>query len=214
MVSGRPDDREAEIASVVKEGPPIEELTRHLAECPQSFLAEPIQPNGSGEVHVAAVVSDLMRMMGGGPLSQKAVESLSYSSTDRLAKERNRLRLSLVVSWLASNSHLVGKCSASKLLKLFLQGLDDLAKLVPTDSFVSDPERREELSRLLLDAVGLIPQGENENEAENRLDALSTVKREAVVKAAKAAEQRARKLREELAAKERAQRAASVYSHE
>ena len=42
----------------MKKGPPIEELTRHLAECPESFLAEPLQPNGTGTVHVAAVVSD------------------------------------------------------------------------------------------------------------------------------------------------------------
>jgi len=198
----------------MREGPAIEELTRHLAECPSSFLAEPIQPNGSGEVHVAAVVSDLVRRLGGDRLSQDCVKRLSYTSKRSVNKQRNRLRLCLVTSWLASNPSLIEDCAWEKFMKVILEGLDEVAKLVPAESFVSDPERREELSRLLLAGLDLRPLGESSNQAENRLDALSTVKREAVVAAAKQAELRARKLREEIAAKERARRAAAPYSYE
>lgn len=41
-----------------REGPPIESLTRRLAETPAEFLAEP-RLGKSGEVHVAAVIADL-----------------------------------------------------------------------------------------------------------------------------------------------------------
>ena len=89
-----------------------------------------------------------------------------------------------------------------------------MASLLPSEQVVTDPERREEFSRLLLRTLDILPDGEGEKEAENRFEALSTIKRDAVVRAAQEAEKRARKLREELARKERERRAASVYSHE
>ena len=46
------------------EGPPLEALTRRLAECPAEFPAEPVI-GGKGTVHVAAVVSDLVCDLGG-----------------------------------------------------------------------------------------------------------------------------------------------------
>lgn len=200
--------------SPMKTGPAIEELTRHLAECPESFLAEPIQSNGSGEVHVAAVVSDLMGMMGGKALTAKQLAGFSYSHPRRVQKERNRMRLILVACWLCSHPKLVTLSTATKVMSWLLKGQDELAKLMPAESFVNDAERREEFSRLCLSASNLLPLGENEQEAENRRDALSTVKRDAVVREARAAEKRARKLREELARKERERRAASTYGHE
>ena len=104
--------------------------------------------------------------------------------------------------------------SEKKLRKCILNELAPLAKLVSAEKFVSEPERREELARFLLAGAGCKPFGESDEEAENRFDALSSVKREAVIKAAQVAEKRARELREELARKERERRAASVYSHE
>lgn len=197
----------------MKEGPSIEELTRHLAECPESFLAEPIQARGKGTVHVAAVVSDLSTLLGGDALTPKQVKKFSYGSKKNQAKDRNRLRLVLVCCWLAYAESLRRLGGPEKLL-VFLSELGELAGLMPAEQFVVDEERREELVRLLMNGLSLLPKGEKKEEAENRLEALSTVKRDAVVKAARAAEQRARKLREELARKERERRAASVWSHE
>ena len=50
------------------EGPPLERLTRRLAECPADMLAEPAIAAGRG-VHVPAVVSDLLSDLGGRPLT-------------------------------------------------------------------------------------------------------------------------------------------------
>ena len=198
----------------MKKGPPIEELTRHLAECPESFLAEPLQPNGTGTVHVAAVVSDLISMMGGEPLTSRQVKLFSYRSKKNLATDRKRLRMALVGCWLLYNSSVRELTEPQDALRFLEEELPELASLLPSEQVVTDPERREEFSRLLLRTLDILPDGEGEKEAENRFEALSTIKRDAVVRAAQEAEKRARKLREELARKERERRAASVYSHE
>jgi len=93
-------------------------------------------------------------------------------------------------------------------------GLDALSGLVKAESLVNDPDRREELSRVLLSVAGALPGGESKSEAENRRDALDTVKRDEVVRQAQAAQERARLLREEMERKEAERRAASVYNHE
>jgi len=45
------------------EGPPLEQLTHRLAECPPEFLEEP-RIGATGTVHVAAVVNDLLAALG------------------------------------------------------------------------------------------------------------------------------------------------------
>ena len=46
-----------------REGPILEALTRRLAETPEEFLTEPRVGN-VGQVHTAAVVGDLLRLLG------------------------------------------------------------------------------------------------------------------------------------------------------
>lgn len=198
----------------MKEGPAIEELTRHLAECPGIFLAEPIQPNGSGEVHVQAVVADLLRALGQTVVSESQLKKFRYGSMKQVKEERNRLRVVLIGCWLAHNAGLREHLRSEAVHAWLESGLDTLASLVKAEALVNDPERREELSRVLLATARVLPRGETEKEAENRLDSLDTVKRDAVVRQAQAAQERARKLREELARQERERRAASVYNHE
>ena len=55
-----------------REGPPLETLTRRLAECPPEFLALP-RVGETGAIHVDAVVSDLLRELGGAGLSPEAL---------------------------------------------------------------------------------------------------------------------------------------------
>lgn len=200
--------------SLVIPGPPIQELTRHLADCPQVFLAEPVQPNGFGEVNVQAVVADLLRALGSGPVLQKELEDFRYSRAESVPQERNLLKLTLVACWLGSYTGLQGAMKANSFLRWLTEDLPPLAQLVNADLFVSDPEHREELARLCLSAGGILAAGETQKEAENKLDALDTVKRDAVVREAQAAEERARLLREEIKRKAAEQAASSVYGYE
>jgi len=189
-------------------------LTRHLAECPPIFLAEPIQPNGNGEVNVQAVVADLLRALGRPAVSETELRKFKYSSPSQVNKERNRLRTILIGCWLAHHPKMNELLESGTAREWLESGLDALSGLVKAESLVNDPDRREELSRVLLSVAGALPGGESKSEAENRRDALDTVKRDEVVRQAQAAQERARLLREEMERKEAERRAASVYNHE
>ena len=205
-------------------GPAVRELTRHLSECPPVFLEEPVQPSGHGGVHVHAVISDLLTELGGERLSAAEADLFCYADRDAVRTERNRLRIALLCSWLfahpdfrpsAAQADLRGAAAQAEKVRVFLSsGLKELARLVAADALVNDPDRREELVRLGLQAVGLVPGGEERKEAENRLAALSSVERERVVAEAKAAEARARAVQEELARKQAAEAAANPYYYE
>ena len=198
----------------MKQGPPIAVLTAHLSGCPEIFLAEPVQPSGKGKVDVSAVVSDLSLELGGTVLSKAQVKKYRYSSSRKIKKERNRLRLILLASWVLFHKDVARKLRAKDVLTWLDSGLDELAGLVSAEAFVEDSERREEFSRICLAAQEIVPGGESKSEAENRLSALSTVEREKVVREARAAEERAQKVREEMARKRRERQAASSYSRE
>ena len=201
-------------------GPAARELTRHLAECPSIFLEEPVQPSGYGGVYVHAVVSDLLVALGGEPLGKEELGRFRYSTREAVREERNRLRMILLGCWLFSHSgfrleeHEERSRLADKVHNFLAKGLDPLAKLVSIDDLFGDSDRREELARLGLGGVGLIPHGEGSKEAQNRLTALSSVERERVIAQARASEARARAVQEALAAQRAAQEAANSYYNE
>ncbi len=193
------------------DGPPLEVLLRRLAECPPDFLAEPRQ-GPAGVVDVAAVVADLLRDLGGGPLTAKQAE------TFRPAKEtkarRNRLRAVLVAAWLLHDPWFRERRTfAESALAFLAHGLDDLAGLVAAPLLTTDPDRREELVRLTLKALGLRPAGETEAQAQDRLATLDSAERQRVIREAQEAEKRAQAVREAMA-KKAAEEAAARYMRE
>lgn len=185
------------------EGPLLEALTHRLAECPAEFLAEPLIGR-TGAVNVAAVVSDLLRDLGGAPLTPEQATTLHAKNPK---KDRNRLRLVLVTSWLLHEAWFCEQKQLAGLALWFLTaGLGEVAELTTAEKFVSDPDRREELARLCLKGLGLRPAGETEAQAQDRLATLSTTERQRVIAAARAAEKRAQEVRDAMA-REAARRA-------
>lgn len=193
-----------------REGPPLEALTRRLAECPADFLAEP-RVGAAGQVHVAAVVADLLRELGG-PLITPAQRD-SFSPTDA-KRYRNWLQLVLIGAWLLHDDWFRGERRFGKAAGDFLTGgLAQLSSLTTANSYISDPDRREELARLALRDLGLRPAGESVAQAQDRLTTISTVERQRVLAAARAAEERAQAVREAMA-KKAAEEAAAQSSRE
>jgi hypothetical protein len=94
-----------------------------------------------------------------------------------------------------------------------LYGTEDPAALVNARQWVTDPDRREELARLCLNALGLRPAGESRAEARDRLNTVSSVERRRVLHATRAAELRAAEIREAMR-KKAAEEAAARYSPE
>lgn len=177
------------------EGPLLETLTHRLAECPAEFLDEP-RIGATGAVHVAAVVSDVLRDLGGEPLTTE--QAGAFQSKDKV--QRNRLRLTLLACWLLRAEWFCAQPHLAEAAHAFLRdGLNELAALTPAPQFVADPDRREELARLCLKAVGARPAGESLAQAQDRLATLNTAERQRVIAAARAAEERAREIRRRMA---------------
>lgn len=192
-----------------EEGPLLETLTRRLSECPQEFLEVPRTASGGGRIETAAVVSDLLRDLGGEPLTLKQASAFGYGAD----AERSRLQLVLIVCWLLHDAWFISHKSHQGVLKLMTEGLTDLTSLIVSEKFVTDADRREELVRVCLKALGLRPAGETLAQAQDRLSTLNSVERARVIREAQAAEERARAIREEMARKA-AEEAASYYARD
>ncbi|MCC7143036.1 MAG: hypothetical protein IT349_13120 [Candidatus Eisenbacteria bacterium] len=180
-----------------REGPALEALMRRLADTPPDFQAEP-WIGGKGEVHVDAVVHDLLRRLG----YTVDVADLVEFTAARAAEDRNRLALVLLLAWLLADESISTEgVPQDAVLELLRQESRALAERIPAGKFTADPDRREELARLALARLGLRPAGETPAQAQDRLSTISSVERARVLKAARVAEERARKIREELARK-------------
>ena len=189
-------------------GPPLERVMRRLAETPEDFLAEP-RIGEAGQVVTAALVGDLLHALGH-PIA--AADLAGFAGTSNV--DRNRLMLVAVAVWLLADDW-VATATPDQAVLVGLLGarLTDLASAGRADMFVSDAERREELARTVLAALGLVPEGETEVQAGDRLSAVSAAERRRLLLASRDAEERARAIREALVRKA-AEESADKYTRE
>jgi hypothetical protein len=198
-----------------REGPLLESLIRRLAETPADFLAEP-RMGQSGRVETAAVVGDLLRLLNieprpeqlnafvsrRGPLTTADLPEYAERNSpefSQLRHARNRLAIALVLCWLLADDWFRrAGLDADHLFQLLNDGTVELAPQVPAKRFVTDPDRREELARMALARLGFRPAGETLAQAQDRLTTLNSTERARVLKASRAAEERAQKIREAL----------------
>ncbi|TCO53064.1 hypothetical protein [Actinocrispum wychmicini] len=174
----------------------LSRLTRRLAETPADFLAD--------DVSVPAVVSDVLMSAGGQALDARS--AMPFESS-----ERNWQRLVLISCWLVADDDLIAAADAKRLYDFLTEVLLPLADLVDAPKFVADPDRREELTRLALRSLSLLPDGETAAQAADRLATVDSVRRQEVLRAAKEAEERAAAVRKAME-EQRAREAAARYS--
>ena len=194
---------------MTREGPALAALTRRLSECPPDFLLEPLV-GGRGEVDAGAVVSDLSRALGGTLLNPQQLALFRPARPET----RARIRTALIASWVLYDAWfrqqgLFGQAAVA----LLAGGLAEVADVVDAPQFVSDPDRREELVRLILRALELRPAGESEAQATDRLTTLSSVERNRILRETRAAQERVREIREAMKRKA-AEEAAAAYGRE
>ena len=212
------------------EGPMLESLTRRLAETPGDFLAEP-RIGSKGRVQTAAVVGDLLRLLGGDASPKQLAAFISRSTPPSMADlaeyaernppsfaetrhERNRMAVILILCWLLSDDWFrQTKLEAANFLRLLETEAAELAGQTASKRFVTDPDRREELARLTLARLGFRPAGETIAQAQDRLTTLNSTERARVMQASRAAEERARKIREALM-KKAAEESADKFTRE
>jgi hypothetical protein len=184
-------------------------LVHRLSDCPDDFLGSP-RVAGRGAVAVAAVVGDTMALLDA-DLPENWCASLAPDQADAAAV--NWLRCCLVACWLVSDAAVLPLTSADQFMRFLAGDLHHLAGLVRADLLVEDPDRREELARLLLRTVDVVPAGETAEHAGDRLATLDSFTRSRVEAEARAAEERAREVRAALERK-RAEEAAARASRE
>jgi hypothetical protein len=178
-------------------GPPLEILLHRLVDTPSDFLDEP-RIGTTGTVHVAALVNDVLRMFGG----RAAEASLARFVSRDAGADRNRLALAMIVAWLVAHEWFRGAGIApDALLRVLDEDVRELAAATPAHKFVGDPDRREELVRLVLARLDFRPENETVAQATDRLSGLSGTERRRLIEASRAAEKRAREIREALAKK-------------
>ncbi|MBI3273176.1 MAG: hypothetical protein HYZ53_29570 [Planctomycetes bacterium] len=181
----------------------LPEMLRWLAELPVEFRAP--FGLGRGRTKVNAVVADLWETLFEEPPPRDVVLAFAPGAMDRA--RRAHLRWALAGCRVLAHPELrpaaateADRTRARTGVRAFL--LEDLAALsavVAADALDADPERREELVRLGLRALGLAPVGETPEEARDRLAQVDSVERRRLVDAAAARERRAREMRELLA---------------
>lgn len=185
-------------------GPSLETLLRRLAETPRDFLDAPRIGN-AGQLHVKALIFDLSHQI---DQSFTEADLRAFSSANA-----NWMTLCAITCWLLGDDALLGRISKPRLLPLLTQTLQALADEYKAERYILDPERREELVRITLADLGLLPAGETEAQAQDRLQALSSTERRRIIAAAREAEKRAREIREALIQKAAAE-AADKYTRE
>lgn len=191
-----------------QEGPTLEHLLRRLAETPADFLSEPRTHPGSGLVHVPVVVADLLAFHG-----CKLTDFRSFTPDDSAPSVR-RAGVALLLCWLLADAELIAlEIPAHPLITLLTDGSSELASQNGAAKYRNDSERREELVRFTLARLDLRPAGESVAQAQDRLTALSSIERNRVLAASRAAEERSRAIREALARKA-AQESADKYTRE
>lgn len=190
-------------------GPTLESLTHRLADTPGEFLAEP-RIGETGTVSVAALLNDLLLRHG----ARAPVVALAPYHGTTLKADRNRLALSMITVWLLADEWFIEqRLRQSDLLLVFSSALAELHLADAAHKFVQDPDRREELVRVVLGHLSFRPADESVEQATDRLSSISGAERKRLLEASRAAEKRAREIRAALA-KKAAEESADKWSRE
>lgn len=201
-----------------RSGPEITYLTHRLSGAPPEIMEKAVTVfTGALQVTTAAIISDIMYDLGGDMLTPEEAKVFSEMKN---RSDDNLPRILQIVCYLCEDPWFIELARSEpafkvdeKVKKLLFHGLKELAKVVKAEYLVNDPEGREEISRMVLKALDLVPAGESEEQALDRLAAIDSVERAAVIEKTRSAQKRARELREAMARKE-AEEAASKMTRE
>jgi hypothetical protein len=184
------------------EGPGMNELHHRLTEFPQEWLDQ------TAPDCFPAIIHDVL-------LSRcNELKASDLAPFERPVNQCDWYRLSLQIGYfIADDSFSRHLFSLASLTDLLENTAMELASAGSPEIYINDVDRREEFIRVVLNSIGLRPKGESQNQSEDRLQAVSSRERVKVLKATRAAEERARKIREALA-KQKAQEAADKMMRE
>ena len=149
----------------------------HLKKCPFEFR-KPSKFKEEGGIHTDALILDVLRRIN---------PEADYLTSLRSDKEYsnysgNQLSSIHIACWFFS-FHVFKKQPdlQESILDFMFNQLEVLSEFVNSELWLEDEDREEEFVRLALFSCGIIPDGETEAQSKDRLDALSTLKRNNVL---------------------------------
>jgi hypothetical protein len=185
-------------------------LLFHLKNCPGNFL-ELSAHFPKGNVNTEALVADCQRMVSDDFLLDIQNTKAAFSTLVWNEATVTTIQMSC---WFFAHPYFLGQPQLWDGMERFMFGvLPQIAPLVAVQSWIDDEDRTEEFVRLALDCCGVKLDGESENEAADRLAALSTIKRQQVLSETSNAFERMMEIRRKMA-EDKAREAANVYGRE
>lgn len=186
------------------------ELFTYLKKCPDTYL----QPSDfflENGVNSIALICDTCRMVSNDFLKY---EFNLPTASGLKSVDDNHWRAIHISAWLLSHPDFVNSPSIEdKLYHFWFEELVQASRYVKYNEWIADDERAEEMVRLLLHCCEIIPNGENNEEAADKLSSLSSVDRHKVLKESYEAHERIMNIKREMAEK-KAREAANTYGRE
>ena len=186
------------------------ELVTHLRKCPDIYL-EPSSLIENEGLNSIALVCDTYRIVCNDFL-KKGFKKPSDFNLAYIGD--NHWRAIHISIWLLSHRNFINSALIEdKLYNFWFEELSEASLYVKFKEWISDDERAEEMVRLLLHCCEIIPDGENQDEAADKLSSLSSADRQKVLKQSYEAHERIMNIKREMAEK-KAREAANTYGRE
>jgi hypothetical protein len=194
----------------MKEKQDLYALIHHLKEFPLEFQ----QLTDAGNITITrALVTDLLRVIGG---DFAAPDSKLPSLKDfevRFFNENTTRSIHLGVWFFHHPFFLRQPALMDSISKFLLQRVPALCAHVKHQQWVEDEDRSEEFIREALQSCNILIDGETLEEAADRLDAISTLKRNRVLKETNESIERMKAIRQKMA-EQKARESANVYGRD
>jgi len=146
--------------------PSINSLITHLQKAPAFFFNDKA-------AFPSKIIGDVLENYGFDRETERWVKR--YNINDSAGS--NHARIGLLVAWLLTHEWFeTHKEQMSGMMGLFLSGFSKLSALVDAKEIITEEERSEELVRLCLTKLEILPAGEDLNSAQLRLNSINTVK--------------------------------------
>ena len=168
------------------------ELVTHVRKCPDIFLKPSSSIENEG-LNSVALISDTYRLVCNDFLKKE----FKIPSPFNLAHiDDNHWRAIHISIWLLNHPNFIKSAILEdKLYNFWFEELSEASLYVNFKKWICDEERAEEMVRLVLHCCEIIPDGENQEEAADKLSSLSSADRQKVLKQSYQAYERIMKIK-------------------
>lgn len=194
----------------MKEQKELYALIQHLRNCPHDFQQFNHKP-GSQPVTEALAYDLFRKVVGNFNASHESLPDVGNLVWKLGDEEYRAIHIGI---WFFHQPLFEGNASLVKGIRTFLfERLPELTGYVKADAWLEHEDRAEEFVREALRCCNMPIDGETEHEAQDRLDALSSIKRHQVLAQTNESLQRMKAIRQAMA-EQKAREAANVYGRE